>query len=306
VLRPREDAGLSIKSVSRDMALLWLFTLQSAGPLPRYVAESLGEQCDQVIGQMVLDGILAIEAGSEMLTGLSACGLVYAEQNQSGPETSLAMLSRRALEYAEALKINDAVVLSARLYMYNHVPASSGWRHLLSDQAAVERHLGISDGATGRILEKGWTRLSFGAGVQGWTAWRSQRTLHDHNSPTTYKLHVSPACSELRAGFQATAEAVAASRAFYWKVGRDVYGLLRPDKIVVYFREFADLQETGASILEKLERCPAHGVPFTAELAGEGLLSWGIDPPMEKHSVPWLERESWKRRKCCARSPRFR
>lgn len=85
---------------------------------------------------------------------------------------------------------------------------------------------------------------------------------------------------------------------FYWKVGRDVYGLLRPDKIVVYFREFADLQETGASILEKLERCPAHGVPFTAELAGEGLLSWGIDPPMEKHSVPWLERESWRLRIC--------
>src|ERR1700693_2312962 len=78
VLRPREDAGLSIKSVSRDMALLW-FTLQRAGPLPRYVAESLGEQCDQVIGQMVLDGIFAIEAGGEMLTGLSACGLVYAE-----------------------------------------------------------------------------------------------------------------------------------------------------------------------------------------------------------------------------------
>src|ERR1700688_250198 len=60
VLRPREDARhLSIKSVSRDTALLW-FTLQNAGPLPRYVVETLGKQCDQVIGQMILDGILEI------------------------------------------------------------------------------------------------------------------------------------------------------------------------------------------------------------------------------------------------------
>jgi hypothetical protein len=294
VLRPREDAHLSIKSVSRDMALLW-FTLQSPGPLPRYVIQTLGKKCDQVIGQMVLDGILMIEAHGEMLSGPAARAFVCAEQAESGPENSLAALSRRALEYAEALEITDAVALSARLYMYNRLPASTRWKHLLSNPAAVERHLGIRNGATARMLERGWTRLLSGGGAQGWMAWRSQRTLYDH-SPTTYKLYVSPACSELPAGFQATVEATALSRAFHWKAGSDVYGLLRPDKIVVYFREFADLQETAACILDKLERCPAHGVPFTAEVAGGGLLSWGIDPPAEQHSVPWLERESWRLR----------
>src|SRR5579863_926762 len=277
VLRPREGASLSIKSVSCDMALLW-FTLQNPGPLPHYVIRSLGERCDQVIGQMILDGIFVIEAGGEMLFGPAARALVCTEQVESGPETSLAALSRRALEYAEALEITDAVVLSARIYMYNHLPVSPRWRHLLPDQAAVERHLGILNGATARMLERGWKRLPSAGGVQGWTAWQSQRALHDHDSPTTYKLYVSPACSELRAGFQATAEAAAQSRAFHLKVGSNIYGLLRPDKIVVYFREFADLQETAACILEKLEHCPAHGVPFTAEVAEAGLLSWGIDP----------------------------
>jgi hypothetical protein len=296
VLRPREDPHLSMKSVSRDMALLW-FTLQSPGPLPRYVIQTLGEQCDQVIGQMVLDGILAIEADGEMLSGPAARSLVCAEAAESGPESSLAALSRRALEYAEALEITDAAALAARLYMYNRMPASPGWRRLLPDQAAVERHLGIRNGATARLLERGWRRLPAGGGAQGWMSWQpSQRTPHGDDSPTTYKLYVSPACSELRAGFEATAEATALSRAFHWKVGNDVYGLLRPDKIVVYFREFADLQDTAARILERLERCPAHGVPFTAELAGAGLLSWGIDPPTEQHSVPWLERESWRLR----------
>jgi hypothetical protein len=296
VLRPCEDPHLSMKSVSRDMALLW-FTLQSPGRLPRYMVESLGERCDQVIGQMILDGIFAIECEGKMLTGPAACTVVCADRVDSGPEAALAGLSRRALEYAQALKMNDAVALSARLYTYNHLPASSRWKHLLPDQAAVERHLGISDRATKRLLERGWTRLSAG-GAQGWTAWQSQHAPHGHNSPTTYKLYVSPACSELRAGFRATAEAVANSRAFHWKVGRNVYGLLRPDKMVVYFREFADLQETGARIAEKLDGCPAHGVPFTAEVAGAGLLSWGIDPPTEQHSVPWLERESWRLRIC--------
>jgi hypothetical protein len=297
VLRPREDARLSMKSVSRDMALLW-FTLQTAGPLPRYVVESLDGQCDRVIGQMILDGIFAIESEGRMLTGPAACALVCADRPESGPEAALAALSRRALEYAEALEMNDAVALSARLYSYNHLPASSRWKRLLPDQVAVERHLGIGDGAAKRILEQGWTRVSSAGGTQGWTAWQSQRAAHGPNSPATYKLYVSPACSELRTGFQAAAEAVAHSRAFHWKVGRNVYGLLRPDKMVVYFREFADLQETGARIAEKLDGCPAHGVPFTAEVAGGGLLSWGIDPPTEQHSVPWLERESWRLRIC--------
>jgi hypothetical protein len=297
VLRPREDPHKSIKSVSRDMALLW-FTLQNPGPLPRYVIQTLGEQCDQVIGQMVLDGIFAIEADGELLSGPAARAIVCAEQAESGPETRLAALSCRALEYADALEITNAVQLSFNLYMYHRIPATRGWRHLLADQAAVERHLGVDNGAGARWLERRWTRLPSGGALQGWMAWRSQRSLLDHDSPTTYKLYVSPACSELRAGFQATAEATAMSRAFFCKVGNDVYGLLRPDKIVVYFREFADLQETAAHILEKLERCPAHGVPFTAEVAGAGLLSWGIDPPTEQHSVPWLERESWRLRIC--------
>ena len=297
VLRPREDARLSVKSVSRDMALLW-FTLQTPGPLPRYAVQSLGEECDRVIAQMVLDGILAIQAGGETLSGPAARALLCADQDQSGPETALAALSRRALLYAEALDIGDPIALSARLYAYNRLPASARWRHLLADQAAVERYLGIRDGATARMHGRGWNRLPSVGEARAWIAWQSPRMLHDQHSLDTYKLYVSPACSELRAAFQSTAETVAHSNALHMKVGNDVYGLLRPDKIVAYFREFADLQETAARIMEKLEGCPAHGVPFTAEIGGEGLLSWGIDPPAERHSVPWLQRESWRSRVC--------
>ena len=295
VLRPREDPRLSLKSVSRDTALLWL-TLQNPAPLPRYVLQTLGKQCDQVIGQMVLDGILEIEADGRMLSGPAARALICGEQAESEPESPLAALSRRALEYAEALEISDAAALSARLYMYNRLPASARWRRLLPDEAAVERHLGILNGALARMVERGWMRLPSGGSASGWIAWRSEHTHYEREPAIVYKLYVSPACSELRAGFEATAEALAQSAAFQWKVGADVFGLLRPDKLVVYFRELADLQEAAARIVEKLEGCPAHGVPFTAEVAGRGLLSWGIDPAAEEHTVPWLERESWRLR----------
>jgi hypothetical protein len=186
-------------------------------------------------------------------------------------------------------------VLAARLYFYNHSPVTARWRQQLSDQAAVESYLGIGKGATARLLEKGWTRLPDGA-AQGWIAWQSQRTRHHHAASTTYKLYISPVCSDAPEAFHATAEAVALSKAFHFKVGSNVCGLLRPDKMVAYFHEFADLQETARFVLEKLERCPAHGVPFTAELGGAGLLSWGIDPPAENSSGSSPQRESWRQR----------
>jgi hypothetical protein len=51
-------------------------------------------------------------------------------------------------------------------------------------------------------------------------------------------------------------------------------------------------------LLEELQGCRPHGVPFTAEIGGGGLLSWGIDPPADENSVPWLARESWRSRIC--------
>jgi hypothetical protein len=45
---------------------------------------------------------------------------------------------------------------------------------------------------------------------------------------------------------------------------------------------------------QKLAGMPAHGVPFSAEIAGDGLLSWGIDPPIEEQSFDVQGGESWR------------
>jgi hypothetical protein len=285
ILRPREDERLTIKSVSKDTALL-LSTLRTASPLPQYAIDALGEQCDSVIGRMVLDGILEIEAHGTMLSGPAALELVVGERAAAKSEGVLAALSRRALQYAERLDGLEPAALSARLYAYNRIPASARWCRLLRDESAVEAYLGIRDGDPARML------------ADGWIVWRSDSVMCHRNGAATYKLYVSPACIELRAAFAATAQAVSRSASFCWKVGANVYGLLRPDKIVIYFQELDAVHETAAYLTEKLKGCPAHGVPFTAELGAGALLSWGVDPPEEEDLVPWLERESWRLRIC--------
>lgn len=298
ILRPRSDSRLTVKSVSRETALLW-YTLQTPGRLPGYVAQALGERCDQVIGQMVLDGIFGIEDGDRTLYGPSAQAVICPKGRGIRNETALAALSRRALEYAEALGLADAAALSTRLYLYNHVPVSLRRLKLLPDRNAVERHLGIRDGAMAHLLKQGWTRVAYNSPApQPWIAWQRENAADETGPNTGCKLYVSPVCNQVSAAFQATARIAAASRAFYLKVGSDAHGLLRPDKIVLYFRRFPELQETAARLLKQLEPCAAQGVPFTAELGGSGLLSWGVDPPAGQHNVAWLDRESWRLRIC--------
>jgi len=78
-----------------------------------------------------------------------------------------------------------------------------------------------------------------------------------------------------------------------WKIGADLAGLLRPDKIVAYFPDFDALARAAQILCERLDGLPAHGVPFTAEIGGGGLLSWGMDPPRDE-ALPWSGPESWR------------
>src|SRR5271165_2243315 len=102
VLRPREDSSLSMKAVSRDTALL-LFSLREAGPLPRYAFETMGDDCANAIGRMILDGILEIEVDGSMISGPEASAAVSGTRCAPENEASLAAISRRAIEYAAAL-----------------------------------------------------------------------------------------------------------------------------------------------------------------------------------------------------------
>ena len=67
---------------------------------------------------------------------------------------------------------------------------------------------------------------------------------------------------------------------------------MRPDKIVAYFPSFERLAEAAGAVQSRLGGVPAQGVPFTSEIGGDGLTSWGMDPPASERS--WAGRESWR------------
>jgi hypothetical protein len=115
---------------------------------------------------------------------------------------------------------------------------------------------------------------------------------------TTYKLYLSPLPAHLRDAFRIWLAAITAGGAFHCKIGNDIRGLLRPDKMVAYFGDRAALEEAAQRIKSELCGCPAQGVPFTSDLDCGALMSWGSDPPSEEAVPVWLRRQSWRQWIC--------
>ena len=301
ILRPLENSGLGVKSVSRDTALLYL-TLQQPGRLPDYVRATLGDQCRQEITRLVLDGVLALEQDGQFLSGSEAAALICGSNGESpatgDAEGFLERLSREALRYGQSLGLADARALSTRLYGYNRTPLSPYWKRTLPDSGAVVEYLGIGEGSTRDLLDREWSRVPNPAANDGWLAWQARRfgtrvSLGDRTI-TACKLYISPKTDHLPEVFPVILAVLTRTGVRHFKIGKDAPGLLRPDKMVAYFRSYEDLIDTAEQLKSELTGCAAQGVPFTAELAAEGLLSWGVDPPAEEQVLPWLGRESWR------------
>ena len=77
-----------------------------------------------------------------------------------------------------------------------------------------------------------------------------------------------------------------------FKVGRTVDGIARPDKMVAYFSSLEELYEGAHRVRGEAGDCRPHGVPFTAGVTDDGLLSWAIDPP--HRSTDRAPRSSWR------------
>ncbi len=296
ILRPRAANGLAVKSVCRDAALLYL-TLQEAGALPGYVTANPDSDTNQSIAELVLDGVLEIARSSDddFVSGSEAYPILYADRSPGQITGSLAQLSVNALRYAQALEIEDAGKLSARLYFYNRTPASPHWLQLLRDENAALDWMGLTpSGPLSRKLRRVWTELPAADPPDGWRVWHRRKDTTSRRVQTSYKLYVSPLAKAMPDAFDKTVEVLSSSAAVRFKIGRDVYGVLRPDKLVAYFPTFDTVAEAAGNLRALLPDCPAHGVPFTAELAGGGLLSWGMDPPRSQRILAWQEFESWR------------
>jgi hypothetical protein len=282
VLRPQPGSGLELRSASADTALLFL-TLAQPGPLPEYFVARLGDEAERAIGRLVLDSVLEIEHQGQYLCGLQAGDLVAPGPSDAG-RGRIGELSRAALRYGQELVGLGEYLLALRLYGYGYRPVVTELERRLENGAALAAYLGLDPGGSaGELLDASWyERTPHENGERSnWRVWRPRQVMprEPDLAGAGCKLYVSPAMHELKNAIGAVASSLATARGLRaFKVGADVRGICRPDKLVIYFDRLEDLKSGADTLLEQLAGCPAHGVPFTAEISPGGLLSWGADP----------------------------
>ncbi len=195
---------------------------------------------------------------------------------------TLARLSREALRAAEAEGLADARSAAEFLYRFNSANASDRWRREHADRRSTAKALGAGRGSVARsLLREHWLEAGEDR-APGWWVWTARHAGDELGGPgPEFKLYVSPAVEMLRPTFETLVEVLPSSRALSFKVGADAMGLLRPDKIVVYFSDLGDLTAAAHRLADRLREVAPQGVPFTSEIGRGGLLSWSVDPPVD-------------------------
>ncbi len=256
--------GLADKVVDASGAELFQ-SLRRPGRLPADAAGRLAE--------LVLDGVLEVDGDDGFVSGPLAYEALVQPVAFQAPLDRLCRLSHAALDYAERLRL-PVDRTTGRLYFYNRVPLSARWTR------AFPRASAVLDLMSGPALARDWT-----GGIKGeerttdWLSFtRRGDALQGHPGELPYKLYVSPAVEAVADVLAVLADTLTAAGARRFKVGPDAPGLLRADKIVVYMTDAEELDRIARALETALNGVQPHGVPFTAELAGDGLLSWGGDP----------------------------
>jgi len=295
VLRPRRDTWLGVRAVDAVTAEVF-HGLHRPGAFPELVAERLGPDLDGDVARLVLDGVLEIERDGGFVSGADAHDVVFdgttTEPSDGGV---VASLSLAALRYGAALDIDDAERLAARLYFFNRLPVTPSWIRRLPNEAAMAVFLGVHRGSSRRAtLERHWHNDESPKSSDGYSQWWPRaRTEFDPAAAHVCKIFVSPDPQFAPEALHVLIDALVGFGAPF-KFGAAVYGLLRPDKIVAYFSRLPDMTECASTLCRALAGMPAHGVPFSADMSGTGLISWGIDPPESIQPLAWRGPESWR------------
>ena len=287
ILRPVGDDGLPPKTACHRTAEL-IRALRVPGRLPSDVRAELGAELQDTVSALVLDRVLEVEWDGRFVSGPGAQPLVLDGETPE-PSGVLARLSMAAIDYAAGLHISSPSDLATRLYCYGVLPLSPRWRRRLGDPA-----VGVNRIGSARSRRAGWTMVKRADDRDPWTAWHQRGTRRRDPRAATYKLYVSPRPESLAEALGRVLDEGQRLGAFHLKVGGTLPTMLRPDKLVLYFTSQANLHAAAQILGGVLDGCPAHGVPFTAELTPDGLISWGIDPDGTAPDAPSGAAESWR------------
>jgi hypothetical protein len=277
VLVAGPDSALPDKVVGPGGAALFA-RLQRPGRAPDVSAG--------LLAGLVLDGVLEIQTDEGFCSGPATHELLLEPRAWPPGGGRLSQLSLAAVAYVERLPVSGVQALMPRLYGFGRVPLSGRWIRAYPGRDAVLDLLRPGG------LDRHWT----GSARADWLSWH-RRSSSEPSRQLPYKLYISPHVDELSEVLPAAVAALTATGASQFKVGADAAGLLRPDKLVVYLSDAGELSAVADAMARALAGARPHGVPFSAELAGDGLLSWGGDPPRDAGPAG-ADPESWRLSVC--------
>jgi hypothetical protein len=295
-LRPERNRWIGVRAVDSLAASLFK-ALRRPRRLPAKFADLFGDRVNHELAALILDGVVEIEQGGRFVLGADAHALVFgATSNKSAIKGVTGRLSVDALRYAASLPALDAERLAMRMYGYNRAPATPAWRRRLSTSRASEAFLDIAPGCAGRVtIDRGWRPTGLTKDTDAWSFWSPRDpSAESLGSGPTYKIFISPTLNSTPEAFRVVVKTLLDAGAPPFKFGAGLYGLLRPDKIVAYFRTKGEMLACGTTLCRALDGLPAQGVPFSAELGADGLVSWGIDPQGESLSLANRGSGSWR------------
>lgn len=291
---PRE-AKLSVKALNRELTefLEYLRAPRRLTDLPERFSEDPEREMRQLIVQLVLDGVLEIRSNGDFISGMEAVNTVLspakrvADRDVTGERNDMYRISRAAIDFALVSPYKHPRDLSWILYNFNRIPMNRYRRRQLPDEASVLRFLDINDdGSWGGMPEavrpippEKDDEGEYTAFYQIWRSWRIGRRKKGKEA-LGYKVYVSPLPDDMAVIFKIMRERLVDSGAHAMKTGRVVSAILRPDKLIVYFRDISGALAFAEKILGDTISFAGHGVPFTYQLdGGSSLVSVGVDPP---------------------------
>lgn len=245
--------------------IVLLTALASARTLPRALSQQIRD-CNQLLGCLVLDGLLEVKRDGGFCSGVSALGTDTGSTGVQGEHD----ISDLALRYAIAVKHLETAQLSGRLYAFNSLPRKR--KHRRDSAKAFAEQTGID--ATDPSLRIGGREWDVRPGP-GWLYFRRGASTENR-----FKLYFCPHPRDMARAIPGFAATLGRARSSVFKIAFPAESCVRADKIVAYFSNFGALQQCVANLMANGSLdATAQAVPFSASIPGTSLLSWGVDPP---------------------------
>jgi hypothetical protein len=242
------------------------------------------------LARLTLDGVLEIESRAGFVSGFGARQFLPTIETGLTASDRIGQLSITALTHGHATTGGNVSRAARWLYRFNRHPLSPAWLASFPNRTSMTRWLAVSNRYAPRPPQD-WTEHRQTARDRSWASW--QRTDFVESDRETWKLYIAPSPSFTAVTLRAALGVVFTSCALAFKVAVGQRGVLRPDKMVAYFRSFDDLYEASVRLERVLAGVEAQPVPFTRGLTADGLLSMGVDPPSAT-SVRLRHAKSWR------------